>query len=36
MIELADANRAGLILPIEKNDENENILTLLMPMMIGV
>ena len=36
MIELADANRAGLILPLEKNDESEDILTLLMPMMIGV
>ena len=36
VIELADANRAGLILPVEKGDENEDILTLLMPMMIGV
>lgn len=36
VIELADANRAGLILPVEKGDENETILTLLMPMMIGV
>jgi DNA polymerase-3 subunit beta len=35
VIELADANRAGLILPVEKSDENETILTLLMPMMIG-
>ncbi|MDR0729016.1 MAG: DNA polymerase III subunit beta [Prevotellaceae bacterium] len=35
VIELADANRAGLILPIEKADENEDTLTLLMPMMIG-
>lgn len=34
-LELSDANRAGLILPVEKNDENEDILTLLMPMMIG-
>jgi DNA polymerase-3 subunit beta len=35
VIELADANRAGLILPAEKTDENEDTLTLLMPMMIG-
>jgi DNA polymerase-3 subunit beta len=35
VIELADANRAGLILPLEKFDEHETILTLLMPMMIG-
>jgi DNA polymerase-3 subunit beta len=35
LIKLADANRAGLILPVEKGDENEDILTLLMPMMIG-
>jgi DNA polymerase-3 subunit beta len=35
LIKLADASRAGLILPVEKGDENEDILTLLMPMMIG-
>jgi len=35
VVELADANRAGLILPVEKADDNETILTLLMPMMIG-
>ncbi|MDR0582125.1 MAG: DNA polymerase III subunit beta [Prevotellaceae bacterium] len=34
-LKLADASRAGLILPVEKGDENEEILTLLMPMMIG-
>ncbi|MDR3134045.1 MAG: DNA polymerase III subunit beta [Prevotellaceae bacterium] len=35
LIKLADASRAGLILPVEKSNENEDILTLLMPMMIG-
>ncbi|MDR3351396.1 MAG: DNA polymerase III subunit beta [Prevotellaceae bacterium] len=35
LIKLADASRAGLILPVEKGNENEDILTLLMPMMIG-
>ncbi|MDR2359354.1 MAG: DNA polymerase III subunit beta [Prevotellaceae bacterium] len=35
LIKLADASRAGLILPVEKGDENVEILTLLMPMMIG-
>jgi DNA polymerase-3 subunit beta len=35
VIELSDSNRAGLILPVEKSNENEDILTLLMPMMIG-
>jgi len=35
-LELSDPNRAGLILPVEKENEQEEILTLLMPMMIGV
>ncbi|MDR0693721.1 MAG: DNA polymerase III subunit beta [Prevotellaceae bacterium] len=35
LLKLADASRAGLILPVEKGNENEEILTLLMPMMIG-
>jgi DNA polymerase-3 subunit beta len=35
LVKLADASRAGLILPVEKGNENEDILTLLMPMMIG-
>jgi DNA polymerase III subunit beta len=34
-IELSDASRAGLFLPFQKNNENEDILMLLMPMMIG-
>ena len=35
-IELSDPGRAGLFLPFEKEDENEDILMLLMPMMIGL
>jgi DNA polymerase-3 subunit beta len=35
-LELADPTRAGLILPVEKEDENEETLALLMPMTIGV
>lgn len=35
-IELSDPSRAGLFLPFEKDDENEDILMLLMPMMIGL
>ncbi len=34
-IELSDASRAGLFLPFQKGNENEDILMLLMPMMIG-
>jgi DNA polymerase-3 subunit beta len=34
-IELSDASRAGLFLPFQKNNDNEDILMLLMPMMIG-
>ncbi len=33
-IELSDPSRAGLILPVEK-EENEEMLTLLMPMMLN-
>jgi len=35
-LELCDPSRAGLILPSENEFEHENILTLLMPMMVGV
>ena len=35
-LELADPSRAGLILPVEKENENEETLALLMPMTIGV
>jgi DNA polymerase-3 subunit beta len=34
-IELSDASRAGLFLPFQKDNDNEDILMLLMPMMIG-
>lgn len=33
-IELSDPSRAGLIMPVDKEDENEDILMLLMPMMV--
>jgi DNA polymerase-3 subunit beta len=33
-IEISDPSRAGLILPVEK-EENEDMLTLLMPMMLN-
>ncbi len=35
MLELADPTRAGLILPFEDDSENESLVMLLMPMMIG-
>ncbi len=35
-LELSDPTRAGLILPTETEDENEDVLMLLMPMMINV
>lgn len=35
MIELADPTRAGLFLPAEKDNESEDLLMLLMPMMIN-
>lgn len=34
-LELSDPTRAGLILPAESEDENEDVLMLLMPMMIN-
>ncbi|MCQ2606733.1 MAG: DNA polymerase III subunit beta [Bacteroidales bacterium] len=33
-IEMSDPARAGLIIPVDKEDENEDVLMLLMPMMI--
>jgi DNA polymerase III subunit beta len=35
VLELSDPSRAGIILPLEKENENEDILMLLMPMMIN-
>ncbi len=35
-LELSDPSRAGLVLPVEKDDEHEETLALLMPMTIGV
>jgi DNA polymerase-3 subunit beta len=35
MIELADPTRAGLFLPGETDNESEDLLMLLMPMMIN-
>jgi DNA polymerase-3 subunit beta len=35
-IELSDPTRAGLFLPAEKDNENEDVLMLLMPMMINM
>ena len=35
-LEMSDPSRAGLLLPAEKEDEDENVLMLLMPMMINV
>ncbi|ALO16273.1 MAG TPA: DNA polymerase III subunit beta [Salinivirga sp.] len=34
-IELSDPSRAALFLPVEKEDENEDLLMLLMPMMVN-
>jgi DNA polymerase-3 subunit beta len=34
-IELSDASRAGLFIPFQSKDENEDVLMLLMPMMIN-
>ncbi len=34
-VELSDPTRAGLLLPVEKEDEEEDVLMLLMPMMIN-
>ena len=35
IMELSDPSRAGILVPAEKNNEDEDILMLLMPMMIG-
>jgi DNA polymerase III subunit beta len=35
IIELSDPSRAGILLPMEKETENEDVLMLLMPMMIN-
>lgn len=34
-VELSDPSRAGLFLPLQRDNENEDVLMLLMPMMIG-
>ncbi|NLB25695.1 MAG: DNA polymerase III subunit beta, partial [Bacteroidales bacterium] len=34
-LEMSDPSRAGLLLPAEMEEEEENILMLLMPMMIN-
>jgi len=36
LIELSDPSRAGILFPAEKENEDENVLMLLMPMMINV
>lgn len=36
IIELSDPSRAGILIPAEKENENEDVLMLLMPMMINV
>ena len=35
VIELSDPSRAGILLPLEKESDNEDVLMLLMPMMIN-
>ena len=35
LVELSDPTRAGILLPVEKDIEDEDILMLLMPMMIN-
>lgn len=35
-LEMSDPSRAGLLLPEEREDEDEDVLMLLMPMMINV
>jgi DNA polymerase-3 subunit beta len=35
VVELSDPSRAGLFLPLETDNENEDVLMLLMPMMIN-
>jgi DNA polymerase-3 subunit beta len=34
-LEMSDPSRAGIFLPVEKDDDNEEVLMLLMPMMTG-
>lgn len=36
IIELSDPSRAGILLPVEKENDDEDVLMLLMPMMINV
>ena len=35
IVELSDPSRAGILLPMEKENDNEDVLMLLMPMMIN-
>jgi DNA polymerase-3 subunit beta len=35
VLELSDPSRAGIIVPLEKQDDDEDVLMLLMPMMIN-
>jgi DNA polymerase-3 subunit beta len=35
VLELSDPSRAGIILPLDKENDNEDVLMLLMPMMIN-
>ena len=35
ILELSDPSRAGILLPAEKENDNEDVLMLLMPMMVG-
>jgi DNA polymerase-3 subunit beta len=36
VLEMSDPTRAGIILPVEKENDDEDVLMLLMPMMINV
>jgi len=36
LVELSDPSRAGIIFPVEKDNTDEDVLMLLMPMMINV
>ena len=36
IVELSDPSRAGILLPVEKENDDEDVLMLLMPMMINV
>jgi len=35
ILELSDPSRAGILLPVDKEDDHEDLLMLLMPMMVG-